>query len=808
MKYYTKSAQYYKYFEDAKLIEIDEENKKLAIVLNGKEEIIDIFDAGPYVDYNPLENFIKDIKFQSFEENKDKKYGILQIKEEPNYLNVNQIFKEIKKYKKDFKNNLNQPNFFTNNKKFKININSNLNNSENKLVEGKNLFIYERQNNLKKNNHSTLPRLLSILNEQNNENKNNNKNKEEVMNGWASIKKYTNLSISKFQIYYLSLFNSCQKIKLNVKKPKIKHKLLSVIYLDNDTILGIKWFSCKKNKECPKNISENEKYVFNSKLLLVVSHEGLISIYKLIKYEPFCHIRVNMTLPGLQSQPFTNFKEKYSLESSLKLYNPIIDYNLLNKLLEENNIIERRLITLHINNTFTFWYLVNENDKVKIALSFNFQLSNFICENFLMDSNEEYLICFNKKGIMILLSKGQFFPYPIVYRYTYNEIIPSLKELKHLIYSNEVIDDSEEEESETDNDISEEYDEKEIINKNGEINKVNEEKRIKRKYIKSGKYKNKNKNKKKEKKKKKNKEEKTKKTKLKKKYVKSGKYKNKKKEEDLIIIKNNIDSNTDENNEGEEEEFEEDEDDFFDENEFMVEGYSNFINADEDVFYEDDKYLKFLQKPCFLSFESKFLFVNYEIKTNNYSLYCFNFSELYKVEDDQNFLSICLNEYDDILITKIFSSKEKIYFSESPFYYFNPIKDLSIDNNLLSTIQNRKILMYEKKFDLNTIISNLYQGLFIREGDNIMIIKISIKDKPDLDIINKDISLSKFKYYEQPTRENLKSNFLAKWTINNTLLINSVDNLFNIIKFSKESNILGIPLSKDKIEEIMKIYFK
>ena len=64
MKYYTKSAQYYKYFENDKLIEIDEENKKLAIVLNGKEEIIDIFDAGPYVDYNPLENFIKDIKFK------------------------------------------------------------------------------------------------------------------------------------------------------------------------------------------------------------------------------------------------------------------------------------------------------------------------------------------------------------------------------------------------------------------------------------------------------------------------------------------------------------------------------------------------------------------------------------------------------------------------------------------------------------------------------------------------------------------------------------------------------------------------
>ena len=39
MKYSTKSAQYFSYFEDAKLIEMDNENKKLAIVLNGKDDI-------------------------------------------------------------------------------------------------------------------------------------------------------------------------------------------------------------------------------------------------------------------------------------------------------------------------------------------------------------------------------------------------------------------------------------------------------------------------------------------------------------------------------------------------------------------------------------------------------------------------------------------------------------------------------------------------------------------------------------------------------------------------------------------------
>ena len=109
-----------------------------------------------------------------------------------------------------------------------------------------------------------------------------------------------------------------------------------------------------------------------------------------------------------------------------------------------------------------------------------------------------------------------------------------------------------------------------------------------------------------------------------------------------------------------------------------------------------------------MSFETKFLFVNYEIKTNQYALYCFDFSELFKVEEDQDFLSICLNEYDDMLITKIFTSKEKIYFSESPFCYFNPIKDSSIDNNLLSTVEKRKILR-ENKYDINSLVKNIYE---------------------------------------------------------------------------------------------------
>ena len=775
MKYYTKSAQYYKYFEDAKLIEIDNENKKLAIVLNGKEEIIDIFDAGPYIDYNPLENLIKDIKTQSYEENKDKSYGVLQIKEDPNYLDVNKIYKEIKNNKKN--RNKNQENAQIRYKKIKFNLNLNSNGDS---VEGENLIIYDREENIKNENQKSFPQMLSIFNENLKKNK---KDKEEIINGKTSSKKYSNLSIYKFQVYFLSLNNSLKKIKLNIKKPKIKHKLLSVIALNNDTVLGIKWFCFDRveDKEKSKNLSENEKYLEKSKLLLVVSQEGLIAIFKLAKYDPFCHIRVNTTVPGLQSQPFANFKEIYNLEASLKLFNPIIDFNLLDKPLEDINQTELRLITLHINNTFTFWVLVKNKNNVKLVIQYNFQLSEFVCENFLMDNQEDYLICFNKIGIEILLIKGQYFPYPVIYKYNYNGIIPSLKELQDLIYSNDVIEEGEDEnEDEIDrNDISEEN-----INEEEEEDEEEErEKNFKGKNANKNKYANKNKNKKYIKKD----EIKNKKSKKSEKY--KGK-KNKENKEDLSSSNSHINSNDKED------------DDFY------VEDHPNFINKDENLFYEDDKYLKFIQKPCFLSSQNKFLFVNYDIKDKIYYLYCFDISQLNKVEESQDFLKICINEFDDNLITKLYSSKEKIYFSESPFYYFNPIKEISFDHNQFSSLEKRKILISEKQFDIETIIHNLYQGLFIREGNNIMIIKINILDEPDLDIITKDISLSKFIFYEQPTKENLKSNNLAKWTINNTLIINSVDNLLNIIKFTKEYNILGVALSKKKIFEIIKSYTK
>ena len=215
--------------------------------------------------------------------------------------------------------------------------------------------------------------------------------------------------------------------------------------------------------------------------------------------------------------------------------------------------------------------------------------------------------------------------------------------------------------------------------------------------------------------------------------------------------------------------------------------------------------INILQKPFFLSSETKFLFVNYEVKTNLYSLYCFNFVDLFQVEDNKKFLDICLNNYDPNLIIKIYSSKEKLYLYESPFYYFNPIKDESFDKNLLNSINGRKSLI-EQKIEFQTILDNIYHGLFIRDGDYIMLIKIGVVYPPELDLINNDINSTKFLFYDQPTSENLKGNRFAIWTLNNTLILNSVDNLFNIIKFRNEFDVLGIAINKKKVIEYFRIY--
>ena len=803
MKYSTKSAQYYNYFEDAKILEIDNENKKLAVVLNGKDDIINIFDASPYINYNHFKKITKEEQIQN-EINKKKK-GIVQIEEHRNNLDVNQIFAEIKNYKNNISQNSNQNN---SNKYLSSGVNSNQ-----QLLSIPNFSVFDNYTiQRSRREASTFSRMLSEINKENKEHqleKENNRGKK---------RRYELLFVSKFNIYYNSPSNFVEKSIISIKKPKIKHRLLSVIQLSNDSVLGIKWFSLNNITDIKllRNLSEKDKYYIRSKMILVISQEGCVTVYKMVDYDCYQIIRVNLNINALQSQPFLNFKEQYCNVASVKLTNPILDFNLLNQTLNDDNNNYVRLVTLHINNSFTFWYIINKNDKLELRIQFNFSLTDFICENFLIDSREEYLICFNKTGLNIYLAKGQNFPYPIVYRYTFNDILPPLDELRKIIYNNDIINDDKEEldknkeKNKINNDKKEEANKKKQ-NKRNKKNKESDD--INMDEDKDEKKEAKKKKEKKQKKKKKEKEDKPKKDDKENKYPKNKKEKKKKKEKELInedksveiydeLIKFNLKSYNEE-----EEEMDEEEDEIYEDDDFEVEGNPDFIDKDIDIFFDDDKYLKFLQKPVFLSSETKFLFVNYEVKSNQYSLYCFNFIGLFQIEENKDFLEKCLNKFDPNLITKIYTSKEKIYFYESPNYYFNPVNFSSIDNNLLITINGRKKLR-EQKFELTTILDNSYHGLFIRDGDYIMVIKISINEAPDLELINHDINSTKFIFYEQPTSENLKSNRFAIWACNNTLLINSVDCLFQMIKFRNESDVLGIAISKKKlVEYINKFYY-
>lgn len=55
MDYYERSVNYFKFFDDIKLMEIDNDEKRIGIVFMGKENMIHLFDLNPYLLYMPYE---------------------------------------------------------------------------------------------------------------------------------------------------------------------------------------------------------------------------------------------------------------------------------------------------------------------------------------------------------------------------------------------------------------------------------------------------------------------------------------------------------------------------------------------------------------------------------------------------------------------------------------------------------------------------------------------------------------------------------------------------------------------------------
>ena len=368
MKIFKKNVKYFKFFEDIKIIEDDSDNNRLGIVFYGKENNIYIFDSNPYINYFPITENKEDKIFENSNSKNEKTI------ENNNSLKISEISKI------NLENNLNE--IFL---KIQLNFNDySLNKQNPKIIDeqGQHCIIFNNEFNNKYINK-------------------NKKKKEEIF-----------FQISRFSITYIPEEKREKKILLSFKKPKIKNKLLSVITINSNSILGIKWFNFKgNNKENP-----------NSKLLLSITEEGLITIYKLSNINMNNKTTIDtFDITSFQGQPFQNFIENWTLIGNNIITIPIIDYYLLSTSYIEEKREFIKLYTLHINNGIYFWAITYENNKINFIPSFSLVFEeNFKIEHILIDKKELYLICFNKNGIEIY-QMSQIPPFNILYKFYYED---------------------------------------------------------------------------------------------------------------------------------------------------------------------------------------------------------------------------------------------------------------------------------------------------------------------------------------------------------------------------------------------------
>ena len=368
MKIFKKNVKYFKFFEDIKIIEDDSDNNRLGIVFYGKENNIYIFDSNPYINYFPITENKEDKIFENSNSKNEKTI------ENNNSLKISEISKI------NLENNLNE--IFL---KIQLNFNDYSINKQNPKIideQGQHCIIFNNEFNNKYINK-------------------NKKKKEEIF-----------FQISRFSITYIPEEKREKKILLSFKKPKIKNKLLSVITINSNSILGIKWFNFKgNNKENP-----------NSKLLLSITEEGLITIYKLSNINMNNKTTIDtFDITSFQGQPFQNFIENWTLIGNNIITIPIIDYYLLSTSYIEEKREFIKLYTLHINNGIYFWAITYENNKINFIPSFSLVFEeNFKIEHILIDKKELYLICFNKNGIEIY-QMSQIPPFNILYKFYYED---------------------------------------------------------------------------------------------------------------------------------------------------------------------------------------------------------------------------------------------------------------------------------------------------------------------------------------------------------------------------------------------------
>ena len=372
MKIFKKNVKYFKFFEDIKIIEHDSDNYRLGVVFYGKENDIYIFDSKPYINYFPI---IEDISNKNFKNSNLENENIIK-----NKLNVSNTTIDTE---------LNQ--MFL---KVQLNFNDyTLNKTNPKIIDeqGQHCIIYNNYFN-------------NTLNKQ--------KKKKLSKKNEINLGSY---EITRFTISYIPEEKIKKKVILSFIKPKIKNKLLSVLSLNNNSILGIKWFTFFKKQN-------NKIEIENSKLLLVITDDGIIGIYKLSNINYQNNITINtIDITSLQRQPFNNFLENWILIANNAITLPIKDFYLLTTSYIEEKREFIKLYTLHINNGIYFWGIILENNKVNIIPSFSLIFEEtFKIEHILIDKKELFLICFNKNGIEIF-QMAQTPPFNILYKFFYED---------------------------------------------------------------------------------------------------------------------------------------------------------------------------------------------------------------------------------------------------------------------------------------------------------------------------------------------------------------------------------------------------
>ena len=162
-----------------------------------------------------------------------------------------------------------------------------------------------------------------------------------------------------------------------------------------------------------------------------------------------------------------------------------------------------------------------------------------------------------------------------------------------------------------------------------------------------------------------------------------------------------------------------------------------------------------------------------------------------------------------MLIKKVYENKNNFSYCVSPFLYLKVDKEICSNN--YKEILNMKI-------DLFKSLENVYQMFLIKNGNDYLFGSLPLKNKTSevkeknmnydnnnnrtyRKLYDNEDDIWKWKFVLKNEDENYKN--VITWCKNNTLLISSNKKLMYLVKFWKELNIFGLPISVNKLKEFL-----